>query len=836
MFQFEIISPLRKFYKLIASPSPDSQPQDLEWLAAYEDIDLLLSYSDYGLNIFKEEGGPNLKTFKPAYFGIDHNIFKPLDRDKIRHKYSVPNDWLICSFIGRNQRRKLFLDLIDCLELLKTQDYELFKRTYFHFHTPILDLNPWKLPHWLLESGMGEKILFTYICAECHNTSLDLYRGVITYCKYCGKNSATTPTVAVGLSQGQMAELYNISDAYVQYATCLHPNSRILTQDGWRDISKIKVGQKVLTHNNNWKAVKSIWKNLNKGVQCKEISLYTDYEKLVLTENHKVLTYCREELKCKKNPKEYLRILEKRNKILPEPKFKEISKLQTNDLLVFPIDTNEIDIDKIDLSEFIDNCDYVFADTLKIKHGKTVPRFIKIDNKFCKLLGMFLANGNADINACKWCFNSHHSEKIRFCQDVLARFGKAYINKYKDRQAIDISFYSKPYSRFFQQFYTENGDKTIPNWVLLLPLEKQKYLLQGMFLGDGCYSNDIRKNNIKRNTSIYYTSSKSLSDNLKLILKRLNIYFNSHISNREKDNKKDGKNRKNGFRFELSGDIQNELYIKSEKGGVKTKYINNYHLVPIKSIKNYSYNGNVFDLEIENDHSYCTSVGIVHNCEGFGAPLAEAMSCGIPSFGTNYSAISDVLRLGKGTPVEVQRFFYELELNARRALPNNEDFINKLIKLLKLPRQMRQKIGFESHLAAKEHFNWDNNAQVWCEAIESLDLKDKLPWHQPYIEYKPNFNVPQNLTAKQFVNWVMDNIWCEPERKDSYFALNVIKNLTIGAISQNNKLKPFTADNFFNFSKKRIEDKIILEKIRTGQVSIPDNDCIRYSRIKEMTK
>lgn len=440
MTRFMITSPLRRFYKLILSPTVDSSPQLLSFLDWFEQADLILTYSDFGMETLKKEIGNNARLFKPAYMGINHDIFKPLNKDQIRTKYGIPNDWLICTFVGRNQRRKLFLDLIDAFEILKDKDRELFNRTYFHFHTPLVDLNPFNLSYWLMESGLGHKILFTYTCTECNNVEIHPYRGPITYCSQCRKNSSATPTVATAISQEQLAELYNIGNAYVQYCTC----------------------------------------------------------------------------------------------------------------------------------------------------------------------------------------------------------------------------------------------------------------------------------------------------------------------------------------------------------------------------------------------------------EGAGVPLMEAMSCGIPSFGVDYSAVSDNLRLGKGTPIKVQRFFYELELNAKRALPDNEDFINQLIKLFKLPRQIREKIGFESHMAAKEYFNWDKNAETWIDAIESLDLSTKLSWNCPKINYQPNFDVPTNLTVKDFVNWCFDNVWMEPKLKNSYLAYNTIYNIEVGAIPENNKLRPFTAEIFFNFCKQKAQDKITCEKIRCGEIMMQENDCIRYSRINQM--
>ncbi len=96
-------------------------------------------------------------------------------------------------------------------------------------------------------------------------------------------------------------------------------------------------------------------------------------------------------------------------------------------------------------------------------------------------------------------------------------------------------------------------------------------------MGDGYY-------NHKRNISKYSTISKTLSQQLKILLRRLRIDYNCHCHNRFKDNLKDNWNRKNIYCFELFNNIKiGQFDIKSNRN-TQNLYYNNFLLKQIKSI------------------------------------------------------------------------------------------------------------------------------------------------------------------------------------------------------------------------------------------------------------
>ena len=110
-------------------------------------------------------------------------------------------------------------------------------------------------------------------------------------------------------------------------------------------------------------------------------------------------------------------------------------------------------------------------------------------------------------------------------------------------------------------------------------------------------------------------------------------------------------------------------------------------------------------------------------CEGFGMPQVEAASCGVPVMSMDYSAMSSVIKNIGATPIGVN-MFREMETHTKRALPDNEDFVQKLIEFFSMPKTMRMKKGYETYNNCMNNYNWDKTAAKWEKAIDEVELKD----------------------------------------------------------------------------------------------------------------
>jgi len=135
----------RNNYKVIWMPTVDGMPQKAEWLDDYRrNVDLLLTYTEFGKNVLESQD-PNINVFDVAKPGVDHDVFKPLDKKSLRKKYSIPEDAMIINTTMRNQKRKLFPDLIEMFSqyikhCISIGDEHKANNTYLHLHTSYPDV------------------------------------------------------------------------------------------------------------------------------------------------------------------------------------------------------------------------------------------------------------------------------------------------------------------------------------------------------------------------------------------------------------------------------------------------------------------------------------------------------------------------------------------------------------------------------------------------------------------------------------------------------------------------------------------------------------------------
>jgi len=86
-------------------------------------------------------------------------------------------------------------------------------------HTSFPDMG-WDIPELLKEHRLSNKVLFTYLCRNCGDTSCSVFSGPQKVCKKCLNKAATFPSVTEGVKSETLAQIYNIFDLYIQYSIC----------------------------------------------------------------------------------------------------------------------------------------------------------------------------------------------------------------------------------------------------------------------------------------------------------------------------------------------------------------------------------------------------------------------------------------------------------------------------------------------------------------------------------------------------------------------------------------------------------------------------------------
>jgi glycosyltransferase involved in cell wall biosynthesis len=215
-------SPLRPFFNWIWMPTVDSAPQKRKWLETFSNCDALLAYSEYGEKTLKEQSNDTLNVLGCASPAIDPSLYSPVaDKKAHKKKFNLPPDINIVGTVMRNQRRKLFFELMKAFKIfLETAPPEVAKKTFLYLHTSYPEPQGWDIAEGILEFGLASKVLTTYICRQCKNFHCSVFQDAISVCPSCNHRSAVMPSVGLGLSIPDLIQVYNLFDMYVQYAIC----------------------------------------------------------------------------------------------------------------------------------------------------------------------------------------------------------------------------------------------------------------------------------------------------------------------------------------------------------------------------------------------------------------------------------------------------------------------------------------------------------------------------------------------------------------------------------------------------------------------------------------
>lgn len=210
-------------------------------------------------------------------------------------------------------------------------------------------------------------------------------------------------------------------------------------------------------------------------------------------------------------------------------------------------------------------------------------------------------------------------------------------------------------------------------------------------------------------------------------------------------------------------------------------------------------------------------------CEGLGIPQLEAASCGIPIASVDYSAMSEVTSLIDGYKISYA-LFKELETNAMRAIPNDSHLVQIIYNYMKLSETDKKKIKETTRSNLIQNFSWDKTANTLIEQL--LSLKPKNKWEQP-LSNNYSLKVPDNLSNKQFVRFIVHDVIQSPHIWRTHFAQEIIKNLDDGFINDGSGLSKYTRSHAVKKLEAYLNHKISLQSIMSGETSLND-DFLAY--------
>lgn len=250
MLEFQERSAFRDWYKWIIMPTVDAEPQAEEWIKTYENANVVLSYSDFGIDTLSRQtakflGKSKMKIFpKPMRPGVDTKTFKPVDKKLAKEHFNISKDVPVIGTVMRNQSRKLYPDLIDAFSRMKKkyQGNSFVDKSVLLLHSSWpdnaysydyprhiyrLDSYEWMDNH---RKGIRGDVLQTMYCWACNQTSVtyainlhgrNIDNGRVKLpCPFCGKEEASPPNTSVGFDRQELSMVYNSMDVYVQCSIC----------------------------------------------------------------------------------------------------------------------------------------------------------------------------------------------------------------------------------------------------------------------------------------------------------------------------------------------------------------------------------------------------------------------------------------------------------------------------------------------------------------------------------------------------------------------------------------------------------------------------------------
>lgn len=383
---------------------------------------------------------------------------------------------------------------------------------------------------------------------------------------------------------------------------CFTKENEVVTNNDYKPIDEIKVGDKVLTHDGSYKKVLETHKRPYTG-RLKKIKVYGDgLNTIEVTEDHPLL-YVDKKRSKERNTQWDVR--------WNTPCF-----FRRGDYLALPI------------NKIVDSKDY---HVFKIKRwDNKKKKFILIDKKvpstkdFFKLVGYYLAEGSISNGYyLNFSFGLHEKQHVKELKDLLKSvFNVSKIHEFihAKNNGINLVVCSVRLCRIFEHFGKKANKKMIPQWMMIENIEKQKELIKGHFNGDGNYYNKrSKKTNALKELFRINTVSKKLAIQCRDILLRLGVAAFLNKRDRSKESKQ------TMYTIGVTGDhmkkfgnlvgVKVESSIAGKRRGSRLGINKDFAFFPIRSIESRKVKGEpVFNFSVKDNETYCIFGIAAHNC------------------------------------------------------------------------------------------------------------------------------------------------------------------------------------------------------------------------------
>jgi UDPglucose 6-dehydrogenase len=442
--------------------------------------------------------------------------------------------------------------------------------------------------------------------------------------------------------------------------SCVPPYTRVITESGFRPISEIKVGDRVLSHDGRYHGVsRTFTRDYDGTVHLFKSQGFTSTP-LLVTPEHPILS-------CKRNSggghsRSYQTTIPGRGLI------QKLSNLSL-----------------IDLPAFADPLTLAQGDFMvlpKFSEASAVPPGLRMDLKMSHhnpqpspdimyLFGLWLAEGvvNSKKGEVVFSFGAKERELLREIDTIVHRYFGVKASEKKSitkENSLYVSVKSKALALYLERAFGKRAeDRHIPWDWLRLPDDLLVPLLRGMWYGNGSNRNGEPQ---KRFT--YASISRSLVDFIEVAFLRLRVPYRRLNSNEGTD--KHGVHHWNAF-YLLGADnstmnkLLPKLHIELADESHKTSWFeSDKYVFPIEEVQTVKYTGTVFNLEVDESNSYVVDGATLHNC----LPKdSRALRSFAESLGIDTSILDSAIKFNEAQPLEAIKMAKKLvgDLTGKKA-------------------------------------------------------------------------------------------------------------------------------------------------------------------------
>ena len=266
------------------------------------------------------------------------------------------------------------------------------------------------------------------------------------------------------------------------------------------------------------------------------------------------------------------------------------------------------------------------------RQGIAIPNEIPLSYDFGRFVGLYIAKGSTGKGVISISLHEKEKDTANFVIDFTKRiFGlNATIKAEPEKHGQSVCIHSIILKHFLKLSCGNKASyKRIPSWAFNAPKDFLSGLIRGIWEGHG--NKECRK---KDNTIKFATASKSLVYQVQYLLGMFGV-----VPSIEKSEKTENKFRDKVYKYVIPKPLYN-LRISGQQLYKNEWLLNfqynrphklpnhsrerNYFVLPdyiavkIYSVRREQFEGDVYNIEVEEDHSYLVNGKCVKNCDGGG--------------------------------------------------------------------------------------------------------------------------------------------------------------------------------------------------------------------------